>query len=119
MLSHGVTGVVSLRSLRQPNIFRTSSQQQVTPHSCQGLDFVTLNGDDLSAGTPNSVPINVLVLISVGVKIVVAFSRYAASLQRSSSEGLFFSGLSRTIPTGFQLRIDPVQRFGLLCRACL
>ena len=34
------------------------------------------------------------VLKSAGVKIVVAFSHYAASLQRSFSEGLFFSGLS-------------------------
>lgn len=60
-----VTGVVSHRSLdiRQSNIFRTSSQQRVTPHFCQGLGFVTLNGDDHSAGIPISVPINVLVLI--------------------------------------------------------
>ena len=57
--------------------------------------------------------------LPAGVKIVVASSHYAASLQRSSSEGLFFSGLSRTIATGFQLRMDLVHRFGLLCRACV
>ena len=55
---------------------------------------------------------------AVGVKIVVAFSHYAALEQRSSSMDLFRSGLSRTISIGSQFRSCCVQRQGFFFRAC-
>ncbi len=55
------------------------------------------------------------VSVSAGVNIVVASSHHAASLQRFSSEGLFRSGLSRTISTGSQFQVGPVHRLGFEC----